>query len=161
MQASLDRQQASVRKQLETVQASAPLPMPDPACDPLSETQLTPLIEDAAKREDLQPNLIRAVVQKESAARPCAVSPRGAQGLMQIMPSTAMQLSVVDPFDAKQNIDAGSKFLKQLLTKYGGDLSLALGAYNAGAGRVDKEGGVPPIAETQNYVAEILEKMKP
>ncbi len=159
-----------MRKQIESVQAAAPestqasfspSPMPDFACDPLPETQLTPLIEDAAKREDLQPNLIRAVVQKESAARPCAVSLKGAQGLMQIMPSTAIQLSVVDPFDPKQNIDAGSKFLKQLLTKYGGDLSLALGAYNAGAGRVDKEGGIPSIPETQNYVAEILEKMKP
>lgn len=180
MQASVDQQKASVRKQVETAQTVAPgtfftIPWPgfdpvDPsgvpppsgasACDAMAEPQLASLIDEAAKREDLQPDLIRAVVQKESAGRPCAVSPKGAQGLMQIMPATAAQLSLSDPFDPKQNIDAGAKFLKQLLTKYSGDLSLALGAYNAGSGRVDKEGGVPQNAETQNYVSDILKKLK-
>jgi soluble lytic murein transglycosylase-like protein len=176
MQASLDQQRASVRRQTETAQAVPPgtfftIPWPDSAgsaqaaaadfdCEPISEPQLASLIEAAAKREDMQPSLIRAVVQRESAARPCAVSPKGAQGLMQLMPATAGQFSVSDPFDPKQNIDAGAKFLKQLLTKYGGDLSLALGAYNAGPGRVDKEGGVPQIAETQSYVADILKSIK-
>ena len=126
----------------------------------MTEPALASLIDDAAKREDLKPGLLRAVVQKESAGRPCAVSPKGAQGLMQIMPATAADLNLSDPFDPKQNIDAGARFLKQLLTKYSGDLSLALGAYNAGAGRVDKEGGVPQITETQDYVADILTKIK-
>ena len=176
MQASLDQQTASVRKQAETAQTVAtgtfftiPWPDSDPIvqppsedskCDAMAEPQLASLIGEAAKREGLQPDLIRAVVQKESAGRPCAVSPMGAQGLMQIMPATATQLSLSDPFDPKQNIDAGAKFLKQLLTKYSGDLSLALGAYNAGSGRVDKEGGVPQNAETQNYVSDILKKLK-
>lgn len=177
MQASLDQQKASVRIQAETAKTIAPaafftIPWPDSdpvvpppsgdaACEAMTEPQLASLIAEAAKREDLQANLIRAVVQRESAGRPCAVSPKGAQGLMQIMPATAAQLSLADPFDPKQNIDAGAKFLKQLLTKYSGDLSLALGAYNAGSGRVDKEGGVPQNAETQNYVSDILNKLKP
>lgn len=176
MQASLDQQKASVRKQAETAQTVVPgtfftIPWPDSgpvipplsgdsACDAMAEPQLASLIDEAAKREELQPDLLRAVVQKESAGRPCAVSPKGAQGLMQIMPATAMQFSLSDPFDPKQNIDAGAKFLKQLLTKYSGDLSLALGAYNAGSGRVEKEGGVPQSAETQNYVSDILKKLK-
>jgi soluble lytic murein transglycosylase-like protein len=175
MQTSLDQQRASVRKQTETAQSVAPgtfftIPWPDSAigvptasadisCDPISEPQLASLIDAAARREDIQPNLLRIVVQKESAARPCAVSPNGAQGLMQIMPATANHFGVDDAFDPKQNIDAGAKFLKQLLTKYSGDLSLALGAYNAGPGRVDKESGVPQNAETQNYVSDILKKL--
>ena len=177
MQASLDQQKTSVRRQVDNAQTIAPgtfftIPWPDSdpaappssedaACEAIAEPQLASLIAEAAKREDLQADLLRAVVQKESAGRPCAVSPKGAQGLMQIMPATAAQLSLSDPFDPKQNIDAGAKFLKQLLTKYNGDLSLALGAYNAGSGRVDKEGGVPQNAETQNYVSDILNKLKP
>ena len=176
MQTSLQQQQASVRKQVETAQTIAPgtfftIPWPDSdpvippsaldsLCEAMAGPQLASLIADAAKREDIQPELIHAVVQKESAGRPCALSPKGAQGLMQIMPATAAQLSLLDPFDPKQNIDAGAKFLKQLLTKYSGDLSLALGAYNAGSGRVDKEGGVPQNAETQNYVSDILKKLR-
>jgi len=178
MQSSLDQQRASVRRQAETANvipsgtfftipwpASARILPPiaaaaEPPCDAMTEPALASLIDDAAKREDLKPGLLRAVVQKESAGRPCAVSPKGAQGLMQIMPATAADLNLSDPFDPKQNIDAGARFLKQLLTKYSGDLSLALGAYNAGAGRVDKEGGVPQITETQEYVADILTKIK-
>jgi soluble lytic murein transglycosylase-like protein len=176
MQSSIDQQKASVRRQVDaavqvptgtfftvpwpTGTAPAQNASADITCDALPEPQLTPLIEAAAKREDLEADLIRAVVQKESASRPCAVSPKGAQGLMQIMPQTATQLSLEDPFDPRQNIDAGAKLLKQLLSKYGGDLSLALGAYNAGPGRVDKEGAVPQNPETQNYVSEILKKLK-
>jgi soluble lytic murein transglycosylase-like protein len=161
MQASLDQQQASVRKQVESLRSAVMVSIPtEVPCDAVPEAQLTSLIDDAANREDLQSNLIRAVVQKESAGRPCAVSPKGAQGLMQIMPATASQFSVSDAFDPKQNIDAGTKFLKQLLMRYAGDVPLALGAYNAGPGRVDKEGGVPEIQETQNYISEILLKLK-
>jgi soluble lytic murein transglycosylase-like protein len=161
MQASLDQQQASVRKQVESLRSAVTVSIStEVPCDAVPEAQLTSLIDDAANREDLQSNLIRAVVQKESAGRPCAVSPKGAQGLMQIMPATASQFSVSDAFDPKQNIDAGTKFLKQLLMRYAGDVPLALGAYNAGPGRVDKQGGVPEIQETQNYISEILLKLK-
>jgi soluble lytic murein transglycosylase-like protein len=165
MQASIEKQLESIRKQSESTKNNAFMvrqpAQPDPTCDPIAEPELTTLIKDAATREGLQPNLVRAVIQKESAARPCAISPKGAQGLMQLMPATADQFNVADPFDPKQNIDAGAKLLKQLLTKYAGDLSLALGAYNAGIGSVEKEGGVPQNAETQNYVSEILSKLTP
>src|SRR5262249_2885260 len=100
-----------------------------------------------------------AVIDEESAARPCAVSYQGAEGLMQLMPATAEQFDVTDPFDPRQNIAAGTKFLKFLLNKYGNDVGLALGAYNAGPSRVDQEGGIPPIPETINYVGDILRKL--
>ena len=79
---------------------------------------------------------------------------------MQLMPATAEMLGVTDPFDPKQNVDAGAKFLKQLIDKYAGDLSLALSAYNAGPGRVEAAGGVPDILETKNYVADILSAVR-
>lgn len=79
---------------------------------------------------------------------------------MQLMPATAVQLGVADPFDPKQNIEGGTHLLKQLLTKYNGDMALALGAYNAGAGRIDREGGLPEIPETVNYVSEILNRFR-
>jgi soluble lytic murein transglycosylase-like protein len=120
---------------------------------------LSALIDQNATKEGVKPELIRAVIEKESANRPCAISPKGAQGLMQLMPDTAQQFAVADPFDPKQNVEAGTKLLKQLLTKYNGDVSLALSAYNAGSGRVDQEGGIPQIRETINYVADILAKL--
>jgi len=128
-------------------------------CDPVSETDLAPIVLDTAQREGLDPRLITAVIYQESAFRPCAVSQKGAQGLMQLMPATAEQFGVKDPFDIQENIGAGAKFLKGLLMRYTGDLSLALGAYNAGPGKVDEAGGVPAIPETTNYVREILRKL--
>src|SRR5207342_1611518 len=98
-------------------------------------TELAPIVLESAQREGLDPRLLTAVIQQESGFRPCAVSQKGAQGLMQLMPSTVEQLGVKDPFDVKQNIDAGAKFLKELLTRYGGNLSLAPGAYNAGSAK--------------------------
>jgi soluble lytic murein transglycosylase-like protein len=80
---------------------------------------------------------------------------------MQLMPATAEQFNVQDPFDPKQNVEAGAKLLKLLLGKYDNDLTLTLSAYNAGSGRVDQEGGIPPIPETLNYVADILRKLRP
>lgn len=130
-----------------------------PDCDPLPKDQLDPLISAAATREGVKEDLINAVIHKESASKPCAVSPKGAQGLMQLMPETAQQLGVRDAFDPKQNVDAGTKLLKELLTRYNGDVALALGAYNAGAARVDREGGVPAIPETVNYVSDILKQV--
>jgi soluble lytic murein transglycosylase-like protein len=131
----------------------------DVDCVAVPEAQVTPVVEEAAHREGLEARLLQAVIEQESGFRPCAVSKRGAQGLMQLMPDTAEHFGVKDPFDVKQNIDAGAKFLKELITRYGGDLSLALGAYNAGSGKVDAAGGIPPIAETSNYVSEILKKI--
>jgi soluble lytic murein transglycosylase-like protein len=107
----------------------------------------------------VDPELIRAVINQESGSRPCAVSEVGAQGLMQLMPATASELGVQNAFDPKQNVDAGAKLLKQLLAKYNGDISLALSAYNAGESRVDREGAVPPISETINYVFSILSQL--
>jgi soluble lytic murein transglycosylase-like protein len=130
-------------------------------CDPLPEAQVAPIFLEAAQREGLEPGLLSAVIKQESGFRPCAISQKGAQGLMQLMPETVDQLGIKDPFDVKQNIDGGAKFLKELITRYSGDLSLALGAYNAGAGKVDAAGGaIPPIAETEAYVKEILSNMK-
>ncbi|HWY46980.1 MAG TPA: lytic transglycosylase domain-containing protein [Bryobacteraceae bacterium] len=130
-------------------------------CDPLTPDQLNGIITGAAQKEKVSFDLIKAVVEEESAARPCAVSFQGAEGLMQLMPATAEQFNVQDPFDPEQNINAGAKMLRLLLTKYDDDLGLALSAYNAGSGRVDQEGGIPPIAETLNYVADILRKSRP
>jgi len=128
-------------------------------CDPLPADQLDPLVNEASRKEQVSPELVRAVIDKESAARPCAVSYQGAEGLMQLMPATAEEFDVTDPFDPKQNIDAGTKFLRLLLNRYGNDVALALGAYNAGPARVDQEGGIPSIPETISYVGDILRKL--
>jgi soluble lytic murein transglycosylase-like protein len=112
-------------------------------------------IEQAAARHNVDPNLVRAVVKVESNFNPNAVSRKGAMGLMQLMPSTARQLHVKNPFDPEQNVDAGVRHLKQLLENYGGDVKLTLAAYNAGAGAVARSSGVPRYAETQNYVRRI------
>mgnify|MGYP000741518559 CR=1 FL=1 len=136
-----------------------PAPTAQPAalvCDPLSTGQLESIVRDAARREQLAPDLLRAVIRQESAGYPCAVSRQGAQGLMQLMPSTARQLAVRNAMDPRQNVDAGAHLLRQLLDRYPGDLASALAAYNAGPAPVDQHGGVPPYAETQNYVQQIL-----
>jgi membrane-bound lytic murein transglycosylase B len=112
-------------------------------------------IEQAAARHNVDPNLVRAVVKVESNFNPNAVSRKGAMGLMQLMPSTARQLNVKNPFDPEQNVDAGVRHLKQLLESYGGDVRLTLAAYNAGATAVARSSGVPRYAETQNYVRRI------
>jgi soluble lytic murein transglycosylase-like protein len=169
MASSLEKQKAAVQKQVTTATTATaetsagfftvPWPAPVAAsfeCDPMPKADLDPLIEDAARQHGLEAQLVRAVIDKESAARPCAVSMKGAQGLMQLMPATAEQFGVRDPFDPKQNLEAGATLLKQLLTRYNGDVSLALGAYNAGPARVDREGGVPPIQETLRYVTDIM-----
>ncbi|MGH8637176.1 MAG: lytic transglycosylase domain-containing protein [Burkholderiales bacterium] len=115
-----------------------------------------PLIEEHAALNTVSPDLVRAVIQAESAFNPRATSPRGAMGLMQLMPATAAELGVVDAYDPEENIRAGVKYLKQLLDTYDGKVELALAAYNAGPGAVKKYGGtVPPYRETRNYVAKI------
>jgi soluble lytic murein transglycosylase-like protein len=119
------------------------------------------MIDVAAQRESVDPQLVREVARQESGFHPCAVSPKGAEGLMQLMPATQIQLQVRNPFSAQESLDAGTKLLKQLLDRYQGDLSQALSAYNAGAARVDEAGGVPNIPETQNYVSTILNRLMP
>lgn len=119
------------------------------------------MIDVAAQREDIDPALVREVARQESGFQPCAVSPKGAEGLMQLMPATQIQLQVQNPFSAQESLEAGSKLLKQLLDRYHGDLPQALSAYNAGPARVDAAGGVPKIPETQNYVVNILKRLMP
>lgn len=128
-------------------------------CEPLSPDQLNPMLERVSAVHGLDPDLVRAVVNQESGFRPCAVSAKGAVGLMQLMPATIEELEVQDAFDPEQNIDAGTRLLRQLLVRYGGDLALALAAYNAGPTRVDDAKGVPPISETIQYVSDLLKRL--
>jgi soluble lytic murein transglycosylase-like protein len=117
---------------------------------------LEPLIRQHADQQGIRPDLVRAVIQVESGFNPRAVSPKGAMGLMQLMPATAAQFGVIDPFNPIENIRAGVRYLRQLLDRYNKNEQLALAAYNAGPGAVDKYGSkVPPYKETQNYVQKI------
>jgi soluble lytic murein transglycosylase-like protein len=166
-------QRESVRKQVEmaapwrgaeppaeSVTEPAAEPAAVPECATIPETELTPLIDSAAQGNQLETRLLRGVIEQESAKRPCAVSVKGAKGLMQLMPATIEQFQVEDPFDAKQNIAAGAKYLRQLIDRYQGDIKLALAAYNSGPGTVDQAGAIPEIKETRDYVEAILKKLK-
>lgn len=114
------------------------------------------LISDAARRHGVDPALVAGVIESESGFNARATSSAGAKGLMQLMDGTARSLGVSDPYDPGQNINGGTKFLRQLLDRYNGDSRLALAAYNAGGGAVDRYGGVPPYPETQRYVPRVL-----
>jgi soluble lytic murein transglycosylase-like protein len=109
-------------------------------------------ITAAAKRHGLDPALLAGLVKQESGFDPGAVSPAGAQGLTQLMPGTAAGLGVTDPLDPAQALEGGAKYLREQLDRFGGDVARALAAYNAGPGAVQRYGGIPPYAETQNYV---------
>jgi soluble lytic murein transglycosylase-like protein len=120
-----------------------------------TQKEISAAIDEAAARHNVDPNLVRAVIKVESNFNPNAVSRKGAMGLMQLMPQTARQLNVSNPFDPQQNVDAGVRHLKMLMESYGGDVNLSLAAYNAGAGAVARSAGVPHFAETQSYVKRI------
>jgi soluble lytic murein transglycosylase-like protein len=156
MQGSIARQRAATAG-MRTAPLNSLPPAPVPSgCGPLPREELDGLIAAAVAREGLTPDLLRAVIGQESSFQPCAVSPKGAMGLMQLMPATALELGLDDPLDPRQNVEAGSRYLKQLLDRFGGNLALALGAYNAGPARVEEAGGVPAIPETARYVRQIL-----
>lgn len=166
MEQAIEQQLASVNRQKESALGKAPATPLEPAglpaqvCAPLTKQAISGLVEEAARRERVDEALVWAVIEKESSFDPCAVSSRGALGLMQLMPETAGELGVADAFDPSENIFAGARYLRQLLDRYRGNLALALGAYNAGPSAVDAAGGVPSIPETAAYVRWILNKLR-
>jgi soluble lytic murein transglycosylase-like protein len=170
MLASIEKQKAAVQPQagagaptdeffstswLNPPTVSAP---PNWQCQPVPDAELNALIKGPAKKEAVNPELVRSVIRRESAGYPCAVSDKGAIGLMQLMPEVAADLGV-DPYDPRQNIEGATKYLKTLISRYNGDLKLALSAYNAGPQRVDETGVMPAIPETMAYVAAILQDL--
>ena len=120
------------------------------------EDRITQAIMTSSEKYNLPPALVLGVIKQESGFKPCAESQCGAQGLMQLMPDTARDLGVKNSFDVEGNIDGGCKYLRQMLDQFNGDPQLALAAYNAGPGNVQKYGGIPPFEETQNYVKSVL-----
>lgn len=140
-----------IRRDAPAVAAPAPVAVS-------SASELERMAIAAAERYGLEPSLVLAVIAVESAFQPQAVSHRGAQGLMQLMPATAAELGVADAFDPAANLDGGTRHLRDLLQRYSGDLSRALAAYNAGVASVERHGGVPPFPETQRYVAAVLRR---
>ena len=118
------------------------------------------IIQEAAAEYDMDPNLIHAVMQAESAFHPYAVSRAGAEGLMQLMPELSDEIGVDDAFDPRENIRGGARYLKRLLDYHNGNIDLALASYNAGPGNVERYGGVPPFRETRNYVKTIKQILK-
>lgn len=125
-----------------------------------NKEEFEPIIKSLASEYGVDISLVKAVIHAESGYNPNAVSPKGAQGLMQLMPRTAQGLKVSNSFDPKENIRGGVRYLRFLLDTFKGDVSLALAAYNAGLNRVSQYGGIPPYQETRNYVSRVLSYQK-
>src|SRR5437879_1430061 len=126
---------------------------------PVAGSTVNALVANIARRNELEPSLVDSVIRVESGYNPNAISPKGAMGLMQLIPSTARRFGVNDTLHPAQNIEGGVKYLKYLMQLYNGDERLALAAYNAGEGAVAKYKGIPPYAETQNYVYQVGKKL--
>lgn len=165
---SLERQRRSVERQMQAINrqmqgtrsALHTAEVPERAsCGAVPVAAIAAIAEQTAARHGVSSALIRAVIQQESGGNACAVSPKGALGLMQIMPEVAQEVGLASPFDPVENANAGGRILKQLLTRFSGDLPLVLAAYNAGSGAVERAGGVPNYPETKQYVASILKAL--
>jgi soluble lytic murein transglycosylase-like protein len=128
-----------------------------PSCNPLNQNLFDPHIRFACRQYGLDYFLVKAVISAESAFDPGAISPKGAMGLMQLMPGTSRDLGVVNPFDPTQNIDGGVRYLRFLMDRFNNNVVHALAAYNAGPEAVQKHNGVPPYEETRNYVQRVLD----
>jgi len=136
--------------------SAAPSASADAAPAPVPPAQIDALVTQNASTWQVDPALLKAVIANESGFNANATSKAGAQGLMQLMPGTAASLGVRDPYDPAQNVAGGARYLRGLLDRFGGDTRLAVAAYNAGPGAVEKYGDIPPYSETRNYVNNVL-----
>ena len=130
------------------------------AVKPPPEPTLEESIRDVAGRNQLDPDFVASVIAVESGFDPRAISKKNARGLMQLVPGTSARLEIRDVFDPRQNLDGGARYLRELLDRYGQNTALALAAYNAGPGHVDRERGIPSIRETRDYVARVLREWR-
>jgi soluble lytic murein transglycosylase-like protein len=133
--------------------------VPDTVSGLKGKKDFSEIIRQASAKYGIDESVITAVIKQESSFNPAAVSSCGAQGLMQLMPATARSLGVEDPFNPEENIMAGTRYLRQKLDEFDGNLALALAAYNAGSGAVRKYGGIPPYQETRTYVDKVIKSI--